>query len=159
MKKAGDVLKNFLESAGISDPMNYSGLFKSWREIAGAEFLAHSRLVDIRKGILVVEVDHPGWMQKLQFQQNRIVKSIARKFPELEVTDMAFRMVKEFTPPTRSTAQESVIEDEIIIDSEVRDEDKLTIPENKDPAFIASMESLKKAMKANPKLDKSRRLE
>ncbi len=90
MKKAGDVLKALMQdleernsSAARSVP-----IFRSWEGVVGTDVAAHCRLVDIEKGFLKVEVDHPGWVQMLKLKENKVVSRLAREYRSLEIKGM-----------------------------------------------------------------------
>ena len=59
------------------------------RESAGESILIPS---DIKRGILIVEAEHQGWMQLLQLQQDRILEEIELKFPDLKIRGIAFKL-------------------------------------------------------------------
>lgn len=158
MKKAGDLLSTFLDKMGINDTNNYSGLFSAWKKIAGPQLEVHSRIADIRKGILFVEVDHPGWMQRIQMNQKAILQAIHKSFPQLGIQDIAYRLVDSFE--RKKTVEEPRQEpEEIQTEGEESCETDMkagkVLPQDK--SFIDAMNSLRAAMKSNPKLGKSRK--
>lgn len=83
MKKAGDLVQKILEN--VTDSSKYLGIFKEWRQIAGQDIAAHASIRDIEQGYLLIDVDHPGWMQRLQMKQRYIVKQIHNNYPDLEI--------------------------------------------------------------------------
>ena len=85
MEKAGNILKLFLDKHNLEIAKNYTSFFRSWSKLAGTDAAAHSKVVDIRKGTLIVEVDHPGWIQLLQMKYSEILKKIKKHYPELEI--------------------------------------------------------------------------
>jgi len=74
---------------------SWSRFFGSWERAAGERLSAHSRPVDVRNGIVIVEADHPGWVQLLQLDQKRILDAIKRTFPELGISGIAFKTAKD----------------------------------------------------------------
>ena len=54
--------------------------------ILGGDLAGRARLRDIDRGRLLVEVDHPAWMQLVQMRQRQILRRVQRRFPELEIT-------------------------------------------------------------------------
>lgn len=83
MKKAGDLVKQLVND--FTDSAKYLGVFKEWQSIAGRDIAAHAKIRDIENGFVLVDLDHPGWMQRIQLQQRRIVRKITEKFPELGI--------------------------------------------------------------------------
>ena len=57
----------------------------------GDRLAGNTRVIDLKKGILLVEVDHPGWIQYLRMYQKFIITGIKRELPELKINTMAFR--------------------------------------------------------------------
>ena len=70
----------------------YSDFFGSWRQIAGERLAVHSRVRDIENGILIVEAEHPGWIQLLQLKQAQMLAEAVRLFPELGLRGISFRL-------------------------------------------------------------------
>ena len=58
----------------------------------GANLYAHSRIIDLKNGILLVEADHPGWIQTLRLYQKYIITGLKRGVPEVKITSLAFRL-------------------------------------------------------------------
>lgn len=93
MRKADDLIQRFLDSIGQSEGAVYVGLFRSWQSIVGERIAAHAQPVDLRGHSLVVEADHPGWVQMVMMNRNRIITELNRRFPELTITGLAVRVV------------------------------------------------------------------
>ena len=58
----------------------------------GERLAGNTRVVDFKKGVLLVEVDHSGWIQYLKMYQKFIITGIKRALPTLEIKSFAFRM-------------------------------------------------------------------
>lgn len=98
-RKASDVL-NALFSGFDSDGLRQSNSFiRGWKETVGDKVSAHSKVVDVDRGILTVEVDHPGWNQQIQYMKKRILSSLSRSFPELGIVSIAVRVKSETAAP------------------------------------------------------------
>ena len=69
VRKVGDVLRDFLKERGWPAEDPYAPLFRGWEEIAGPELGSRSRVVEVEDGVIVVEVDHPGWLQMLPVEE------------------------------------------------------------------------------------------
>ena len=121
MRKAGDIVaallrenygKEFMETARSS-----AGLFSSWSRIVAEVWsraeegavndipavAVHSRIHELERGLLLAETDHPGWIMLLQTRQKELLSLVQRKFPELGIEGIAFRLSREpfvhFVPP------------------------------------------------------------
>lgn len=95
MKKAGELLSAFFERSTYSMAREYADLFNSWKNIAGDALASHSRVRELDKTILLVEADHPGWIQLLQAKQSQLLEGVRRRFPELAITGIAIRLAKD----------------------------------------------------------------
>ena len=118
MRKAGDiVLDLFREEFGpgfMETARSTNGLFSSWSQIvtkvwprgfdadgqkAESEDVpaaaVHSRIRELERGVLLVEADHPGWIQILQTRQRELLSAVQRRYPELNIRGIAFRLSRE----------------------------------------------------------------
>ena len=82
MKKVGDLLREYLRERGWLVANPWQPLFSGWADIAGASLAAHSRLSDVRGGVLIVEVDHPGWIQMARLRQEAILAAARKAAPD-----------------------------------------------------------------------------
>ena len=57
----------------------------------GERLAGNTRVIDLKKGVLLIEVDHSGWIQYLRMYQKFILTGIKRELPELKINTMAFR--------------------------------------------------------------------
>ncbi len=110
IRKASDLVGAILSPEIARTAGTWAGFFSSWDRAAGERLAAHSRPVDVKNGIVVVEAEHPGWIQLLQMQQDRILSSIAAAFPELGIKGIAFRLAgdqgrREASPAAAGSGQ------------------------------------------------------
>ncbi len=92
VKDVSSLLSSFFDEEKLRRGERYSEFFAYWPSVVGSRLAAHSRVADVDKGLLVVEADHPGWIQLLQFRQSVIVEEVARRFPELGLRGIVFRL-------------------------------------------------------------------
>ncbi len=57
----------------------------------GERLAGNTRVIDIKNGILLIETDHPGWIQYLKMYQNFIIKGLQIECPDLNIKSFAFR--------------------------------------------------------------------
>ena len=93
MEKAGDVLRSLLGASDLERGERIGGLFRGWESVAGEPLAAHSRVVEIERGCVVVEVDHPGWFQTFRFSEKRILEELGRRYPDLGIRGIKVRVV------------------------------------------------------------------
>ena len=64
----------------------------------GQRLASNTRVVDLKNGVLLVETDHPGWIQYLNMYKNFILKGLKMQIPELQIKTLAFRLSVERPP-------------------------------------------------------------
>lgn len=94
MKRVGDLLRQLLEQRGWASGDPYTPLFAGWHAVAGEALAAHSRLAEVEDGVLVVEVDHPGWLQMLAMQKQSILEAARRAAPKARITGLRGRICR-----------------------------------------------------------------
>ena len=86
MRKVGDILKDYLRERGWLASNPYAPLFSGWSEIAGSGLAAHTQLVDVHEGIMIVEADHPGWLQMARMRKEALLSSARAAAPDARIT-------------------------------------------------------------------------
>ncbi|MBQ1627644.1 MAG: DUF721 domain-containing protein [Treponema sp.] len=72
--------------------------YKAWKYIitkingCGQNLYDHSRIIDLKNGILLIETDHPGWTQLMQMYSKFILRGLKMNMPEIKVDSLAFRV-------------------------------------------------------------------
>jgi hypothetical protein len=56
-------------------------------------------VLDVNRGSVIVEVDHPGWSQQLQMIRKKAIHELAGRFPELGIKNMIIRVSSVCTTP------------------------------------------------------------
>jgi predicted nucleic acid-binding Zn ribbon protein len=101
MKKVGDLLRQFMREQGWETGSPWAPLFRDWPAIAGHGLAAHARLVDVQKGFLLVEVDHPGWLQMAQLRTASLLEAARRAAPGVEINGLKLRVGGSSSPGAR----------------------------------------------------------
>ena len=105
MKKAGEILSAFLDKETLEKAGQMGKLFSStvWSDILNScklsQGISHSRIAELEKTVLLVEADHPGWIQLLQTKQSELLNVTRKRFPEITFTGISFRLMKQSTTP------------------------------------------------------------
>lgn len=95
MNSAKNLLEEVLHDLNYAMGLKYSSLFKSWESIAGENLAAHSRVVDLKKGVLYIESDHPGWYQMLEMEKNSIKKKVQKQYPMLNIKEIRITITRK----------------------------------------------------------------
>jgi Protein of unknown function (DUF721). len=154
IKDVSSLLAFFFDEEKLKRGERYSDFFQSWTVIVGSRLAAHSRVADVDKGFLIIEAEHPGWIQLLQMKQTSILEEIAQRYPELNLRGIVFRLASK--GPVQATQAMTKRHDEgpeEKLDAEaeskneaasVKDVVEPSVPA--DPEFQKLMKSLKKTM-------------
>jgi len=92
IKSAREILSAFFDDERLGRAGRYAEFFASWKFLVGDQLAAHSRIADIDRHVLVVEAEHPGWIQLLQLRQSTILEGIGARFPEFGLRSIVFRL-------------------------------------------------------------------
>ncbi len=92
MKSVGELLREYLRERGWLKANPYEPLFREWGSIVGEALSSHVRLIDVLDGVLVVEADHPGWMQMLQLRKKAILEAARARVPEASIVGLRTRV-------------------------------------------------------------------
>lgn len=92
VKDISSLLSAFFDADKIRKGGKYADFFRSWNQIVGERLAAHSRVSELENGLLIIEAEHPGWIQLLQLRQAEILETVARRFPELDLRGILFRL-------------------------------------------------------------------
>ncbi len=91
MKKAADIINAMMDGLFQNNAQREAAtLFSAWSEIAGIDEGSHSQIEEIENGIVFVRVDHPGWLQKLEFKKAGILSKLKKNYPELSIRNIRF---------------------------------------------------------------------
>lgn len=123
----------------------------------GERLAGNTRVIDLKNGVLLVESDHPGWIQYLRMYQKFILKGLQMNLPELKITNLAFRVAGEkvnlseaYDQQVRKSRNEMAkkIEEE---ERQLKKYEKK--PENKGselpPELLAKFDSIRQSMLTN----------
>jgi hypothetical protein len=110
MRKVGDLLSLIIDEKMIHKAQGYSTLFASWTRLTKKYGIAaaadHSRIRELDRNILLVEADHPGWIQILQTKEHKLLAELQGQFPDLGIAGISFRLSRAPRQPAESPGDE-----------------------------------------------------
>lgn len=151
---AANLMENLFRNISLEDANKAVTVVNAWKEIVsrikssamvdekrndnlGNNIADHSRVVDLKNGVLLVEADHPGWISLLQFYKNFILKGFEMKYGGFKIHNIVFKL-----SGTRGELYETVEEKEKmgrrIVEKQIEEEDKL--PKPAESEFLAKRE-------------------
>ena len=111
MNTAGSIISNLFDEQFLKKAQGYSKLFESWKELAEKNGIAaaadHSRIKDLDRGILLVEMDHPGWKQIIQTKQSQLLNDFRTRFPQLDISGISLMLGKNEPQPEETETEET----------------------------------------------------
>jgi hypothetical protein len=148
IKDVSTLLSSFFNEDKRRQGERYSGFFASWPDIVGPRLAAHSRVSDVEKGLLVIEAEHPGWIQLLQLRQSGILEDVAKRYPELALRGIVFRLSGQAGAATVPAPEKAEVEPEPPPEPDPRQEaaQASALEGIADPGFRDLLKSLKKTM-------------
>lgn len=101
-----ELLHKTFENISVEGSKNANKIVKSWNSVLlkikstnplmnpneGENLADHSRVIDLKNGVLLIEADHPGWISLLQFHKKFILKGMQMSAPNVEIKSLAFRL-------------------------------------------------------------------
>lgn len=86
-----------LKMMNLTD-FNGSELPSVWKNVVskvnnyGERLAGNTRVIDLKNGVLLIEADHPGWIQITQMYSKFILTGLSRALPDLKIASLAFRL-------------------------------------------------------------------
>jgi predicted nucleic acid-binding Zn ribbon protein len=96
----GTVLDSLFKQQGIEEPIRVHRTVVDWETIVGNTVSRHARAVHVEHGTLVVEVESPAWMHRLQMEESALRTRVNRHFGEEIIRQIRFRLGSPSTPKT-----------------------------------------------------------
>jgi len=163
MKRVGDLISAIFDEKFIEKTRGYSAFFDCWEDLMVKNGIAnvagHSWIKSVEKGLVWIEVDHPGWKQILQTKESKLLHDFRYRFPDMGISGISIVLCKAGTnkekPPTKLAREESKEQreeggEQRAVSSEQRKErhvaetSKIQNSEIKDDALRALLDSLEK---------------
>jgi predicted nucleic acid-binding Zn ribbon protein len=91
VSSAGDIAKALVAKLGAANKITKEDIEVYWKELAGETAFKHSRPGALRKKVLVIKVDNPGWNQQLLMQKRKFLKGLKRRFGKDRILDIHFK--------------------------------------------------------------------
>lgn len=119
MKTAGNILAALFDNKFEETAQGYSKLFNSWKDITEKNGIAaaadHSRIKELNNGILLIEMDHPGWKQILQTKQAKLLNDFRYRFPKMEISGISLMLARPGERELPVTAEKADIDIEPVV--------------------------------------------
>jgi len=98
MKRVGDLIPAIFDEKFIEKTRGYSAFFSCWEDLMIKNGIAaaagHSWIKSIEKGLVWIEVDHPGWKQILQTKESKLLHDFRYRFPDMGISGISIVLCK-----------------------------------------------------------------
>jgi predicted nucleic acid-binding Zn ribbon protein len=94
----GTVLDSLFKQQGIEESIRLHRAVVNWDSVVGDPIAKHASAVHIEHGTLVVEVESPVWMHRLQMEEGALRTRINRHCGEDIIQHIRFRLGSPPTP-------------------------------------------------------------
>ena len=102
-RKVDEIISNIFENISTEKMNDNINMINSWKSVLmsinsrtnkniGNLLVSHTKVIDLKNKVLLIETDHPGYIQTLQMYNSYILKGLKQKVPELEIKTLSFRL-------------------------------------------------------------------
>ncbi len=85
------LVQKTLKYFGLQDRMAERAPIQQWPEVVGSKMAAHTRAVDIKDNVLILEADHGAWKQEVTLLIPMIIQKYNAMFGEGTVKEIMWR--------------------------------------------------------------------
>ena len=122
----------------------------------GERLAGNTHVIDLKNGVLLVETDHPGWIQYLKTYQKFILNGLKMNLPDLKISSLAFRVAGSkvsLSETYEASLEKSRKEMADKIERQEKELKKYEKPQNKSyelpPELLAKFDSIRQSMLTN----------
>ncbi|MDX1386093.1 MAG: DUF721 domain-containing protein [bacterium] len=94
MESLSKILENLLRKKRLGKQIKRHRVFENWESIVGDSLAEHAQPQKIQGRTLILAVDHPAWIQELQFLKEPLIRKIQAAFPDTGIDNLRFVLSK-----------------------------------------------------------------
>ena len=127
----GEILNSVFSNIDAARVSQGNDINNVWEETVqkiynyGPKLVGHTRVVDLKNGVLLVETDHPGWNQILNTYKDFLIKGLKMKIKDLEISTLAFKVKGTSVALSESYEESKKRQDQELIEKLESNEKKL----------------------------------
>ncbi len=88
-----NLIPGVMKRLGLEERLRQSQVFHHWQSIVGDSIAIHAQPVSLRKGRLIITVDHPIWLQELsRSHKPLILEKVQQTIGKKTVREIVFRI-------------------------------------------------------------------
>ncbi len=160
INSVSDIIKRIFDNIDVNQMESAVQISTVWKEILcsiqkndtdkygvknnlGRKLADHTKIIDLKNEILIVETDHSGWIQTLQLHNIYILTGLRKKFPNLPIKSIAYRLKGTYSGPEKQAEEVKKIN----LSSEEKEKLENTAPKDDLPEDLKQkFEQLKQSM-------------
>ena len=89
-KPLGEIFSVAAQDLGWTSEIEQAQLIADWPSLIGESTAAHTRVVELRDGLLIVQCDSTAWATELRRMRGQVLSRIIEEYPAAEVKDLRF---------------------------------------------------------------------
>lgn len=127
----GEILNSVFSNIDAARVSQGNDIINVWEETVqkiynyGPKLVGHTRVVDLKNGVLLIETDHPGWNQILNTYKDFLIKGLKMKIKDLEISTLAFKVKGTSVALSESYEESKKRQDQELIEKLESNEKKL----------------------------------
>ena len=90
-KTTNEVLDLLLARLKVDQSNPVANVQRDWIEIVGSDLATHTRLLEVKKNVLIVKSNHSTWSQIVMMRRKSILKRINSLYPQLNISKIQVR--------------------------------------------------------------------
>lgn len=82
-----------VKTLGLEQRLQQSQIFFLWPDIVGKDIACHAQPISLKNRLLIIAVDHPGWLQELsRYHKPLLLEKVRARIGKTAVRDIVFRI-------------------------------------------------------------------
>ena len=106
MQHIGSVLENAFGEIGYDNPLEYSDILKTWRNVVGEYIERQTQVERVQERSLVVRVSSHNWIAELNSMKGMIMERLNKRLTKKKIKEIHF-IQGEIAPPEIPLHKES----------------------------------------------------
>jgi predicted nucleic acid-binding Zn ribbon protein len=87
------LVPSVVKGLGLEQRLQESQVFFHWPDIVGKDIARHAQPMSLKNRLLIVAVDHPGWLQELsRYHKPLLLQKVRERIGKTAVKDIVFRI-------------------------------------------------------------------
>ena len=87
-----DIIKTVFRQIESGKTLAREDVENRWKQLVGESGFRHSRPVALRKNVLTVFVDNPGWLQEMLMKKRTLLKRLKMTFGKDRISKINFKI-------------------------------------------------------------------